>query len=81
MYWSGRTHGGNSRPQKWQDCIRPVICEIMSEDGTMAKLPELKEIADKFGIKIVSIADLITYRRRHEKLVKRGRGKIAHPLR
>ncbi len=48
-----------------------VICEIMSEDGTMAKLPELKEIADKFGIKIVSIADLITYRRRHEKLVRR----------
>ncbi len=48
-----------------------VICEIMSEDGSMAKLPELKEIADKFGIKIVSIADLITYRRRHEKLVKR----------
>jgi 3,4-dihydroxy 2-butanone 4-phosphate synthase/GTP cyclohydrolase II len=48
-----------------------VICEIMSEDGSMARLPELKEIADKFGIKIVSIADLITYRRRHEKLVKR----------
>jgi 3,4-dihydroxy 2-butanone 4-phosphate synthase/GTP cyclohydrolase II len=48
-----------------------VICEIMSEDGSMARLPELKELADKFGIKIVSIADLITYRRRHEKLVKR----------
>ncbi len=48
-----------------------VICEIMSDDGSMAKLPELKEIASKFGIKIVSIADLITYRRRHEKLVKR----------
>jgi 3,4-dihydroxy 2-butanone 4-phosphate synthase/GTP cyclohydrolase II len=48
-----------------------VICEIMSEDGTMAKLPALKEMADKYGIKIVSIADLITYRRRHEKLVKR----------
>jgi 3,4-dihydroxy 2-butanone 4-phosphate synthase/GTP cyclohydrolase II len=48
-----------------------VICEIMSEDGSMAKLPELKEIADKFGIKIVSIADMITYRRRHEKLVRR----------
>ncbi|MDD4924402.1 MAG: bifunctional 3,4-dihydroxy-2-butanone-4-phosphate synthase/GTP cyclohydrolase II [Dehalococcoidales bacterium] len=48
-----------------------VICEIMSEDGLMAKLPELKDIADKFGIKIVSIADLITYRRRHEKLVRR----------
>jgi 3,4-dihydroxy 2-butanone 4-phosphate synthase/GTP cyclohydrolase II len=48
-----------------------VICEIMSEDGSMARLPELKEVAEKFGIKIVSIADLITYRRRHEKLVKR----------
>ena len=48
-----------------------VICEIMSEDGSMARLPELKEIADKFGIKIVSIADLITYRRKHEKLVNR----------
>ncbi|MDD4874203.1 MAG: bifunctional 3,4-dihydroxy-2-butanone-4-phosphate synthase/GTP cyclohydrolase II [Dehalococcoidales bacterium] len=48
-----------------------VICEIMSEDGSMAKLPELKGIADKFCIKIVSIADLILYRRRHEKLVKR----------
>ncbi len=48
-----------------------VICEIMSEDGSMARLPELKEVAEKFGIKVVSIADLITYRRRHEKLVKR----------
>ncbi len=48
-----------------------VICEIMSEDGSMARLPELKEVAEKFGIKIVSIADLITYRRRHEKLVRR----------
>jgi 3,4-dihydroxy 2-butanone 4-phosphate synthase/GTP cyclohydrolase II len=48
-----------------------VICEIMSEDGSMARLPELKEVAEKFGIKIISIADLITYRRRHEKLVKR----------
>jgi 3,4-dihydroxy 2-butanone 4-phosphate synthase / GTP cyclohydrolase II len=48
-----------------------VICEIMSEDGSMARLPELKEVAEKFGIKIVSIADLIMYRRRHEKLVRR----------
>jgi len=48
-----------------------VVCEIMNEDGTMARLPQLEEIADKFGIKIMSIADLITYRRRHEKLVER----------
>jgi 3,4-dihydroxy 2-butanone 4-phosphate synthase/GTP cyclohydrolase II len=48
-----------------------VICEIMNEDGTMARLPELEAIADKFGIKIISVADLIAYRRRHEKLVHR----------
>ncbi|MGA7677667.1 MAG: bifunctional 3,4-dihydroxy-2-butanone-4-phosphate synthase/GTP cyclohydrolase II [Dehalococcoidia bacterium] len=48
-----------------------VICEIMNEDGTMARLPQLEAMADKFGIKIVSIADLITYRRRNEKLVER----------
>jgi len=48
-----------------------VICEIMNEDGTMARLPQLEEISDKFGIKIISVADLIAYRRRHEKLVHR----------
>jgi 3,4-dihydroxy 2-butanone 4-phosphate synthase/GTP cyclohydrolase II len=48
-----------------------VICEIMNEDGTMARLPQLEAIADKFGIKIVSIADLIAYRRRNEKLVEK----------
>ena len=48
-----------------------VVCEIMNEDGTMARLPQLEVMADKFGIKIVSIADLITYRRRNEKFVER----------
>jgi len=48
-----------------------VICEIMDEDGTMARLPELEAIANKFDIKIISVADLIAYRRRHEKLVHR----------
>ena len=48
-----------------------VICEIMDEDGTMARLPQLEAIADSFGFKIVSIADLIAYRHRHEKLVQR----------
>jgi 3,4-dihydroxy 2-butanone 4-phosphate synthase/GTP cyclohydrolase II len=48
-----------------------VICEVMNEDGTMARLPQLEEMADKFGIKIISVADLIAYRRRHEKLVHR----------
>ena len=48
-----------------------VICEIMNDDGSMARLPQLEEMADKFGIRIVSIADLIAYRRRHERLVDR----------
>jgi 3,4-dihydroxy 2-butanone 4-phosphate synthase/GTP cyclohydrolase II len=48
-----------------------VICEIMSEDGSMARLPQLEVMSQKFGIKIISVADLIGYRRRHEKLVHR----------
>ncbi len=48
-----------------------VICEVMNHDGTMARLPELEKMGEWFGIKIVSIADLIAYRRRHEKLVRR----------
>jgi len=48
-----------------------VICEIMSEDGSMARLPQLEAMSEKFGIKIISVADLIAYRRRTEKLVHR----------
>ncbi len=48
-----------------------VICEIMNEDGTMARLPQLAVMAQRFGIKIVTVADLIAYRRRTEKLVHR----------
>jgi 3,4-dihydroxy 2-butanone 4-phosphate synthase/GTP cyclohydrolase II len=46
-----------------------VICEIMNEDGTMARLPELEAMADKHSIKIVSVAQIIAHRRRHEKLI------------
>ncbi|MSQ31854.1 MAG: bifunctional 3,4-dihydroxy-2-butanone-4-phosphate synthase/GTP cyclohydrolase II [Dehalococcoidia bacterium] len=48
-----------------------VICEIMKDDGTMARMPDLEIMAKEFGLKIVSVADLIAYRRRHEKLVER----------
>jgi 3,4-dihydroxy 2-butanone 4-phosphate synthase/GTP cyclohydrolase II len=48
-----------------------VLCEIMNEDGTMARMPQLEVVANKHGLKIVSVADLIAYRRRHEKLVHR----------
>ncbi len=48
-----------------------VLCEIMAEDGTMARTPELEEFAKRFDLKIVTIFDLIKYRRRKEKLVRR----------
>ncbi len=48
-----------------------VICEIMNDDGTMARLKELKEFAAKFGLKLISVEDLIRYRRQNEKLVEK----------
>ncbi|MDY6906648.1 MAG: bifunctional 3,4-dihydroxy-2-butanone-4-phosphate synthase/GTP cyclohydrolase II [Chloroflexota bacterium] len=48
-----------------------VICEVMSDDGTMSRLPQLEELAQGYGIKIVAISDLIAYRRRHERLIQR----------
>ena len=53
--------------------LRPaaVICEIMNDDGTMARLPELEIFADKHGLKIISVADLVRYRIEKETLVRR----------
>src|SRR5262245_22601375 len=48
-----------------------VICEIMHPDGTMARLPELRRVAREHGLTLISIADLIQFRRRSEKLVRR----------
>ncbi len=48
-----------------------VICEIMSEDGTMARRPELERFSQEHGIKIISVAQMIDYRRHREKLVRR----------
>jgi 3,4-dihydroxy 2-butanone 4-phosphate synthase/GTP cyclohydrolase II len=48
-----------------------VICEIMSDDGSMARLPELRRFARRHGLKLCTIADLIEYRRKREKLVER----------
>jgi 3,4-dihydroxy 2-butanone 4-phosphate synthase/GTP cyclohydrolase II len=49
-----------------------VICEIMNEDGTMARRPDLELFAHEHGLKIVTIADLINYRLQHERLVRRA---------
>ncbi|NDV79521.1 bifunctional 3,4-dihydroxy-2-butanone-4-phosphate synthase/GTP cyclohydrolase II [Dysgonomonas sp. 511] len=49
-----------------------VLIEIKKEDGEMARLPELKIMADKFGLKLISVADLIKYRLERESLIERG---------
>ncbi len=49
-----------------------VICEIMNDDGTMARVPDLVPYARKHGLKIITVADLIKYRRRNERLVRRA---------
>ncbi|MFS1512293.1 bifunctional 3,4-dihydroxy-2-butanone-4-phosphate synthase/GTP cyclohydrolase II [Chengkuizengella sp. SCS-71B] len=48
-----------------------VICEVIKEDGTMARLPDLKKIAEKFDLKLITIKDLIRYRNAKEQLVNR----------
>jgi 3,4-dihydroxy 2-butanone 4-phosphate synthase / GTP cyclohydrolase II len=48
-----------------------VVCEIMNEDGTMARVPDLVAYCERHGLKLITVADLIEYRRRHEQLVER----------
>jgi 3,4-dihydroxy 2-butanone 4-phosphate synthase/GTP cyclohydrolase II len=48
-----------------------VICEIMNDDGTMARLPELVKVAKKFNLKLVSIEDLVAYRMQHDSLIQK----------
>ncbi len=53
--------------------LRPaaVVCEIMNEDGTMARMPELEKVSAELGVNIVTVADVIAYRLEHERLVER----------
>lgn len=48
-----------------------VLVEIMNEDGSMARLPELREVADRFDLKLITIKDLIEYRLKHDSLISR----------
>jgi 3,4-dihydroxy 2-butanone 4-phosphate synthase/GTP cyclohydrolase II len=54
--------------------LRPaaVICEVMNDDGTMARMPDLQRFADKHGMKIASVADVIAYRMRNESFVHKA---------
>jgi 3,4-dihydroxy 2-butanone 4-phosphate synthase/GTP cyclohydrolase II len=49
-----------------------VVCEIMNDDGTMARVPDLVPYCERHGLRMITVADLVEYRRRHEKLVERG---------
>ncbi|HWE08517.1 MAG TPA: bifunctional 3,4-dihydroxy-2-butanone-4-phosphate synthase/GTP cyclohydrolase II [Solirubrobacteraceae bacterium] len=48
-----------------------VICEVMNDDGTMARVPDLIPYCERHGLKMITVADLVAYRRRHEKLIER----------
>ena len=48
-----------------------VICEVMADDGTMARMPQLETFTERFGIKIVSVAQVIAYRRLHETMIEK----------
>src|SRR6516164_5273254 len=49
-----------------------VVCEIMNDDGTMARIPDLVPYCERHGLRLITVADLVEYRRRHEQLVERG---------
>src|SRR5437763_8106826 len=49
-----------------------VVCEVMNDDGTMARVKDLVPYCERHGLKMITVADLVEYRRRHEKLIERG---------
>src|SRR5439155_11066619 len=49
-----------------------VVCEVMNDDGTMARVSDLVPYCERHGLRMITVADLVEYRRRHEKLVERG---------
>ncbi|MFZ0042284.1 MAG: 3,4-dihydroxy-2-butanone-4-phosphate synthase, partial [Solirubrobacteraceae bacterium] len=67
----GQTEAGVDLAQLAGLIPASVICEIMNDDGTMARVPDLRVYCERHGLKMVTVADLVAYRRRHEKLVER----------
>ena len=68
---SGHTEAGVDLAHMASLYPAAVICEIMNTNGSMARLPALKKLARRHGLALITIQDLIAYRRRHEKLIKR----------
>ena len=69
LHRAGHTEAAVDIAQLAGHCPAGVLCEIMKEDGTMARLPDLVQISGEFGLKIITIASLIEYRRRRERLI------------
>ena len=69
---SGQTEGSVDLSRLAGLAPSGVICEVMSEDGTMTRLPSLLQFGSKHDIKVVTVADLIAYRLQHEPLVKKA---------
>lgn len=78
---AGHTEAGCDLPKMAGLEPSSVICEILKEDGTMARLPDLIEFAQQHGLKIGTIADLIQFRSRHETLVERTASKVVRTVR
>ncbi|MDP8238997.1 MAG: bifunctional 3,4-dihydroxy-2-butanone-4-phosphate synthase/GTP cyclohydrolase II [Candidatus Hatepunaea meridiana] len=85
---SGHTEASVDLPRLAGIFPAGVLCEILNDDGTMARMPQLEKVAERFGLKLITIQDLIKYRRRDEKLIFRevevdlptsyGRFKLIH---
>ena len=75
---AGHTEAGCELAQMAGCAPASVICEIMNEDGTMARLPELRVFAAEHGLKIGAIADLIEHRVRHESLIRKVATRVLH---
>src|SRR5689334_21670679 len=68
---AGHTEGGVDLARLAGMKPASVICEILNDDGTMARRPQLEQFCERFGLKMATIADLISYRLKRDKLVKR----------
>ncbi len=68
---AGHTEAGVDLPRLAGMYPAGVLAEVVNDDGTMARLPELEEFAEVHGLVLISIADLVRYRRRREKLIRR----------
>jgi len=66
---AGHTEGAVDLARLANERPAAVVCEIMNEDGSMARLPDLLEFSKKHGLLVASVADIIKYRRKHEQLV------------